>query len=142
MSATMVVAEDRTDVDPQVWTPAHLKRDQGRGEGPAGRPHLRQCGDQESVVPRGRQRPRLARQGAAVVGARLSLPRSPDLPADNPECTPQPARPADDGCGKELDHWFTEAMLHPKPSPPSAKPRPGLQHGRSARRLPPVLLAP
>ena len=24
MSATMVVAEDRTDVDPKVWTPAHL----------------------------------------------------------------------------------------------------------------------
>src|SRR5262249_61021616 len=24
MSATMVVAEDRLDVDPQVWTPAHL----------------------------------------------------------------------------------------------------------------------
>ena len=24
MSATMVVAEDRTDVDPKVWTPAHV----------------------------------------------------------------------------------------------------------------------
>jgi penicillin-insensitive murein endopeptidase len=24
MSATMIVAEDRLDVDPQVWTPAHL----------------------------------------------------------------------------------------------------------------------
>jgi penicillin-insensitive murein DD-endopeptidase len=24
MSATMIVAEDRLDVDPQVWTPAHV----------------------------------------------------------------------------------------------------------------------
>ena len=25
--------------------------------------------------------------------------------------------PAGDGCGKELDYWFTDAILHPKPSP-------------------------
>ena len=28
-----------------------------------------------------------------------------------------PAR-AEEGCGKELDFWFTEAVLHPKPSVP------------------------
>jgi hypothetical protein len=34
MSATMVVAEDRTDVDPQVWTPAHLNVIKARAKDP------------------------------------------------------------------------------------------------------------
>jgi penicillin-insensitive murein endopeptidase len=63
-------------------------------------------------------------------------------PADNPECTPQPARPADDGCGKELDHWFTEAILHPKPSPTPSKPRPGLRMADLPDACRRVLLAP
>ena len=39
-------------------------------------------------------------------------------PPGNPECKPQPSAPSEEGCGKELDFWFTEAVLHPKPSPP------------------------
>ena len=34
MSATMVVAEDRKDVDPNVWTPRACRSDQGGREGP------------------------------------------------------------------------------------------------------------
>jgi penicillin-insensitive murein DD-endopeptidase len=36
-------------------------------------------------------------------------------PAGNGECKPQPAPPSEEGCGKDLDFWFTEAVLHPKP---------------------------
>ena len=57
-------------------------------------------------------------------------------PADDAECTPQPPRPADDGCGKELDHWFTDAILHPKPSPTPPKPRPPLKMADLPARLP------
>jgi penicillin-insensitive murein DD-endopeptidase len=39
-------------------------------------------------------------------------------PPGSPECKAQPAPPAEEGCGKELDYWFTDAVLHPKPSPP------------------------
>src|SRR5262249_53945688 len=67
--------------------------DKGRGRGPGGRTHLRQCRDQEGAVPRGRQRPRLAAQGAPVVGARLSLPRAHALPGRQPGM-PQPAAAA------------------------------------------------
>ncbi len=49
MSATMIVREDRLDVDPQVWTHGAREPDQGRGQGPAGRPHLRERGDQEGA---------------------------------------------------------------------------------------------
>jgi penicillin-insensitive murein endopeptidase len=45
-------------------------------------------------------------------------------PSDSPECKGQPAPPAGDGCGKDLDWWFSDAVLHPKPSPEPEKPRP------------------
>ena len=32
-----------------------------------------------------------------------------DCPPDSPQCKPQPPVPAGDGCGHELDYWFTEA---------------------------------
>lgn len=40
-------------------------------------------------------------------------------PPGQTECENQAPVPAGDGCGKELDWWFTEAARHPKPSPPS-----------------------
>jgi penicillin-insensitive murein endopeptidase len=42
-------------------------------------------------------------------------------PADSHECEAQPAPPPQDGCGKELDSWFTA-----KPEEQPAKPGPSL----------------
>jgi penicillin-insensitive murein endopeptidase len=50
--------------------------------------------------------------------------------------------PEGEGCGKDLDHWFTDAILYPKPSLIPSKPKPPL----TMADLPPacrqVLLAP
>src|ERR1700724_2046327 len=125
MSATMVVAEDRKDVDPKVWTPAHV-----------------------AVIKAAAQDPNVARMFVnAAIKKALCRDAGSDrawlskvqpwwghdyhfhvrliCPSGNPECKPQPARPADDGCGKELDHWFTDAILHPKPDPTPPTPRAG-----------------
>jgi penicillin-insensitive murein DD-endopeptidase len=142
MSATMVVAEDRKDVDPEVWTPAHV-----------------------NVIKAAAKDPQVARifVNAAIKKA-LCRDAGSDrhwlnkvqpwwghdyhfhvrlvCPADSPECAPQPPRPADEGCGKELDPWFTEAMLHPKPSPTPAKPRPGLKMADLPAACRQVLVAP
>ena len=80
MSATMVVARGPQGRRPEGVDAGALERDQGGGAEPAGQPHLRERGDQESLVPRSRQRPRMARQGAALVGTRLSLPCPDALP--------------------------------------------------------------
>jgi penicillin-insensitive murein endopeptidase len=40
-------------------------------------------------------------------------------PPGQTECENQAPVPPGDGCGKELDWWFTEEARHPKPSPPS-----------------------
>jgi penicillin-insensitive murein DD-endopeptidase len=43
-------------------------------------------------------------------------------PADSPNCRKQPPVPGDDGCGKELAYWFSDRVLHPKPTKEPATP--------------------
>jgi penicillin-insensitive murein endopeptidase len=44
-------------------------------------------------------------------------------PADSPHCRHQPPVPGGDGCGeKELAFWFSDKVLHPKPSKKPSKP--------------------
>lgn len=47
-------------------------------------------------------------------------------PAGSASCAPQDPVLATDGCGPELDAWFTPQMLFPKPG----KPRPPLTMAR------------
>ncbi len=47
-------------------------------------------------------------------------------PANSPQCKPQPPPEPGDGCGHELDFWFKESTLHPKPPPVPPKPKPPL----------------
>ena len=111
MSATMVVAEDRLDVDPNVWTPAHV--------------NVIKAAAQDSQVARIFVNAAIKKALCREAGndrAWLSKVRPwwghdyhfhvrLTCPADRPECTPQRG-PAGDGCGNELDHWFSEAILH------------------------------
>src|SRR5713226_357449 len=139
MSATMVVAEDRKDVDPQVWTPAHFNVIKAAAQDPKvqrifvnaaiKKALCREAGSDRGWL--GKVQPWWGHDYHFHV--RLVCP------SDSPECTPQPARPSDDGCGKELSHWFTDAVLHPKPDP---KPRPGPRMADLPPACRQVLMAP
>jgi len=63
-------------------------------------------------------------------------------PGDSPECKAQAPAGGGDGCGKDLNYWFTDAVLHPKPSPGPEVPKPG----KPLSSLPPacrtVLMSP
>ena len=126
-SATMMVAPDRKDVDPNVWTPAHTAIIKAAAEEPEverifvnaaiKKALCREAGDDRAWL----HKVRPYWQHDYHFHVRIHCP------ADSPECKPQPAVPAGDGCGKDLDWWFTDAVLHPKPAPPPttpAKPRP------------------
>jgi penicillin-insensitive murein endopeptidase len=141
-SATMVVAENRRDVDPKVWTPAHLNVIKAAAQDP----HVQRIFVNAAI------KKALCREAGADRawlskvqpwwGHDYHFHVRMSCPSDNPECTPQPPRPADDGCGKELEHWFTEAILHPKPSPTPSQPRPGLKMADLPAACRQVLLAP
>ena len=124
MSATMVVADNRKDVDPNVWTPAHFAIIKAAADDPL----------VERVFVNAAIKKKLC-QMAGTDRSWLQKVRPYwehdyhfhvriKCPDDNPECKHQDPVPAGDGCGKDLDWWFTDAVLHPKPSPEPEKPRP------------------
>jgi penicillin-insensitive murein DD-endopeptidase len=127
MSATMIVAADRKDVDPKVWTPAHFAIIKAAAEEPAvqrifvnaaiKKALCREAGHDRAWLSKVRQ----YWQHDYHFHVRLRCP------ADSPDCKPQQPPDAGDGCGKDLDWWFSDAVLHPKPAPPPTtpqKPRP------------------
>jgi len=142
MSATMVVASDRRDVDPKIWTPAHTA--------------LIKAAAQDHDVARMFVNPAIKKALCREAGTdRAWLSKVQpwwghdyhfhvrlNCPADSPDCKPQPARPTDDGCGKELTNWFTDEILHPKPDPKPPVPRPGPKMAELPPACRQVLLAP
>jgi penicillin-insensitive murein endopeptidase len=143
MSATMVVAEDRRDVDPNVWTPAHVALIKAAAQDPqVARMFVNPAIKKALCRDAGSDRAWLSKV-QPWWGHDFHFHVRLRCPADSPQCEPQPPRPAGDGCsGKDLDHWFTEAVLHPRPSPIPEKPRPSLKMADLPPTCRQVLLAP
>src|SRR5262249_46036558 len=142
MSATMVVAADRKDVDPNVWTPAHAAVIKAAAQDPLVQrifvnPAIKKALCRDNSPDRS-----WMSKVRAYWGHDYHFHVRLRCPADSPECKPQEPVAAGDGCGKELDHWFTDAVLHPKPTPAPSSPGSQL----TMADLPPacrqILLAP
>jgi penicillin-insensitive murein endopeptidase len=142
MSAVMMVAEDRKDVDPEVWTSGHIAVIKTAARDP----HVERifvnaaikkalCRDTDSDREwMAKVRPYWGHDYHFHVRLRC--------PADSPECKPQPPPPPGDGCGKELDWWFSDAVLHPKPPPVPGKPKLALTMANLPHACRAVLAAP
>jgi penicillin-insensitive murein DD-endopeptidase len=142
MSATEMVRDDRLDVDPGVWTHRHTELIRTASED----------ADVERIFVNAAIKKALCREAGADRGwlAKVRPWWGHDYhfhvriycPADSPQCKPQPPPEPGDGCGHELDYWFSEGVLHPQPPVEPVKPKPGL----TMASLPPacrqVLMAP
>jgi penicillin-insensitive murein endopeptidase len=117
MMSTVVVARDGKDVDPNVWTPAHAAVIKAAAKdaqvsrifaNPAIKKAL--CRDT------GRDRAWL-RKVRPWYGHDYHFHVRIFCPADSPGCLSEPPLVGDDGCsGRDLDHWFTDAFLNPRPT--------------------------
>lgn len=126
MSATNVVATNRLDVDPRVWTPGHLAVIRAAAEEP----------QVERIFVNAAIKKALCREAKGFRGwlAKVRPMYGHDYhfhvrmkcPAGDTACTAQDPPPEGEGCGHELDYWFTDKVLHPKPSPLPPKPKPPL----------------
>src|ERR1700682_5619446 len=116
ISPLMMVRDDRTDIDPKNWTPAHLKVIKTAAEDPT----------VERIFVNAAIKKALCREAGAdrawldkvraYWGHDYHMHVRIHCPAGSTECEKQPPVPAGDGCGKELDYWFPWSVLHPLPS--------------------------
>jgi penicillin-insensitive murein DD-endopeptidase len=124
--ATDMVAADKLDVDPEVWTHTRTELIRTASQDPdvtrifvnaaIKKAMCREAGTDRSWL--SKVRPWWGH--AEHFHVRLSCP-----PGSN-ECKPQPPPGPDDGCGHELDHWFSAGILHPKPPAVPPQPRPAV----------------
>jgi penicillin-insensitive murein DD-endopeptidase len=119
MMATNVVADDWNDVNPQIWSPVYIA--------------LLKTAAKDREVERVLVNPAIKKALCRdVKGDRSWLHKIRPVfghnyhfhvrigcPKDSTECKPQPATPDDEGCGTELDWWFSEKARSIKPGIPT-----------------------
>jgi penicillin-insensitive murein endopeptidase len=147
MSATMAVAESRLDVDPKVWTPAHTAVIRTAAEDPEVQRIFANAAIKKALCREAGSDREWLHKIRPYWGHDYHFHVRILCPAGSPDCKPQDPVPPGDGCGHELDWWFRDSVIHPKPEPPPdpnkpVTPRPGI----TMKDLPPacraVLAAP
>ena len=124
MSATNVVRADRLDIDPDVWRPEHLRIIRLAAEQPQVarifvNPAIKKALCRETTGGRGwlsKVRP--------MYGHNYHFHIRLACPGGQGACDDQAPPPPGDGCGEELAHWFSDAVLNPRPPKVKPKPRP------------------
>jgi len=138
MSATMMVRDDRLDIDPKAWTPSHTAVIKAAAENP----------EVERIFVNAAIKKALCREAGGnhswlwkvrpMYGHDYHFHIRIKCPANYANCTPQPEPPDHDGCAKEdLAYWFSDAVLHPKPPKVPPKPKPPM----TLAQLPPACKA-
>ena len=138
MMATVVVAKDRKDVDPKVWTPAHVALIKAAAEDPqVNRMFVNPAIKKALCRDAGSNRAWLAKV-QPWLGHDWHFHVRLNCPPDSPECEPQAAREAGDRChDKEMHRWSTEALPDH-----TSNPRPGPKMTELPAACRQVLLAP
>ena len=153
MSAIMVVARDRKDVDSKIWTPAHAAIIKAAAEHPKVERVFVNAAIKKALCRAPDQDRAWLRKVRPIWGHDYHFHIRMACPADSPNCRPQDAVPEGDGCDASLDWWFRDAVLYPKKAPPKkdpedkeAKPKPKPKPQITLNDLPAacrqVLLAP
>ena len=138
LAATSMLGPDDLSVDPKVWTPAHARVIVRAASYPeVERMFVHPAIKKALCLEPGIDRANL-RKIQPYYGHYYHMHIRIACPKGNALCKGQIARPADDGCGKEVDQWLANfrkaaaiAAARPKLPPPPipakpAQPRPGL----------------
>ncbi len=123
-SAVNMVRADRRDIDPATWTRDHLQVIRAAATDPAVERVLVNAAIKKALCREaGTDRSWLSRV-RPVPGHNYHMHIRIRCPAGNASCRPQDPPPTSDGCGADLDWWFTEEVLNPQPNPNWRPPPP------------------
>lgn len=142
MSATNMVATDRRDIDPTVWTPQHLLVIRAAAENPQVQRIFVNAAIKKALCREARGDRSWLIKVRPMWGHDYHFHVRMKCPPGVAGCTPQEPPPETEGCGHELDWWFTEGVLHPKPSEKPEKPRAQLTLAQLPAACRDVLKAP
>ncbi|WP_423891505.1 penicillin-insensitive murein endopeptidase [Bradyrhizobium sp.] len=143
MSAVMMVRPDRLDIDPNTWTPQHLTVIRDAAQEPSVErifvnPAIKKALCREAKGDRSwlsKIRPWPGHDYHFHIRIRC--------PAGSTTCRSQPENKEGEACSEaDLAYWFKDEVLHPKPSPEPAEPRPGLTLAQLPAECRKVLSAP
>ncbi len=123
-SAYSLVAKDKLHLDPKTWTPAHAAFIKTAAEQPeVQRVLVNAVIKKELCRLEGKNHYSWMAKVRPWYGHDDHIHVRLKCPADSPHCRAQPPVSGSDGCGaKELAFWFSDKVLHPKPSKKPAKP--------------------
>src|SRR5215467_10556195 len=117
ISATDVVARDGMDIDPTAWTPRHRLLLEAVAREPLVERVFVNPAIKRALCREGRPDRSWMAKIRPWWGHNYHFHVRLSCPSGSPQCRGQAPPPPGDGCGKELDWWFTEEARHP-PSPP------------------------
>src|SRR5258708_708096 len=118
MSATMAVAESPLGVPPKVWTPAHTAVIKTAAEDPQVQRIFANAAIKKALCRDAGSDREWLHKIRPYWGHDYHFHVRLVCPHDSPNCKGQDPVPPGDGCGHELDWWFRDAVIHPKPEPP------------------------
>lgn len=142
MAAIMTVGADRLDVDPAVWTPGHLGIIKAAATDAAVERVLVNAAIKKALCREARGDRGWLNKVRPYYGHDYHFHVRIGCPSDSSGCKSQDPVPPGEGCGKDLNWWFRDAIIHPKPSPTPPKPKPPLTMADLPPECRQVLIAP
>lgn len=126
ISATQMVRSDRKDIDPAAWTPTHYRVVKAAADDPMVERVLVNAAIKKALCRDAGNDRAWLQKVRPYWGHDYHMHIRIRCPKDSPDCKPQDPVSAGDGCGKELDWWFRDSILYPKPPITPPKPKPPL----------------
>jgi len=142
MSATMVVAADRRDVDPKVWTHGHFAVIKAAAEDPKVERIFVNAAIKKALCREAGKDRAFLHKVRPWWGHDYHFHVRITCQPGSPECKSQDAPGDGEGCGHDLDYWFKDSVLHPEPPKEPPKPKPPLTMADLPSACRQVLLAP
>jgi penicillin-insensitive murein DD-endopeptidase len=135
MSATMMVRDDRLDVDPKAWTPQHWMVIRDAAQEPAVQRIFVNAAIKKALCREAKGDRSWLSKVRPWWGHDYHFHIRMRCPDGDKECKGQADQGGDDGCKpSEMAYWFKDSIIHPKPEPP--KPPPKLTDGIKLSAMP------
>jgi penicillin-insensitive murein endopeptidase len=142
ISATNVVADDKKDVDPKIWTPGHFAVIKAAAEDPKVERIFVNAAIKKALCREAGKDRKFLHKVRPWWGHNYHFHVRIACPAGSPDCKAQDPAGEGDGCGKDLDYWFSPGVLNPPPPKEPVKKKPPITMAELPAACKQVLVAP